>query len=206
MKASHRWLMAAAWVALVSAGFVYMLVYEATPGAERPAPQMWPAPTAVKLSAKQPTLLMFIHPKCPCSRASIDELAKLMTRGQGLVEAHVLFTRPKGESDDWVKSDLWRSAAAIPGVSVQIDEGGRIAQQFGADTSGRAVLYDPKGQLAFSGGITESRGHAGDNEGLDAVIALLHHKAPLVVTTPTYGCALTSALCLTNSTVSISRP
>ena len=45
------------------------------------------------------------------------------------------------------------------------DDDGAEARRFGAETSGQTLLYDARGALAFSGGITGARGHAGDNAG-----------------------------------------
>ena len=85
---------------------------------------------------------------------------------------------------------LWPSAAAIPGVAAREDLDGAQARLFGAETSGFLVLYDPRGQLLFQGGITGSRGHAGDNAGEDAVALLLTGRAAGLRQTPVYGCSL----------------
>ena len=90
----------------------------------------------------------------------------------------------------WCKKDLWHSAAAIPGVQVLCDEEGREAQGLGAATSGQVVLYSPGGELLFSGGITVSRGHAGDNAGRDAVISCLTGLRADRTHCPVFGCPL----------------
>ena len=133
---------------------------------------------------------MAVHPKCPCSRASIGELAIAMARMQGRARAHVFFTKPTGYPEDWVKTDLWRTAAAIPGVSVEVDEEGVEAARFGAQVSGGVLLYDASGQLRFHGGITASRGHAGDNRGRQAVVALAWGEKTERAETPAFGCLL----------------
>lgn len=136
------------------------------------------------------TLIMLAHPHCPCTRASIGELALLMAHAQGRVNAYVLFLKPQGFTDDWEKSDLWRSAAEIPGVSVLKDEGGVEAARFHAATSGQTVLYDATGRLLFSGGITGGRGHSGDNAGRSAITALLNEGEAEQAETAVYGCPL----------------
>ena len=47
-----------------------------------------------------------------------------MVRSRGLVATRVLFLKPSDVSEDWEKTDLWRSAAAIPGVQVMRDDDG----------------------------------------------------------------------------------
>jgi hypothetical protein len=135
-----------------------------------------------------------VHPHCPCSRATIGELAELMTHCQGRLGTTVLVLQPAGMSDAWVHTDLWSSAAAIPGVTVLADGEGREARRFGAATSGQSLLYSTDGRLLFAGGITESRGHSGDNAGRTAIESLVlgpetratrEHAA-----TPVYGCPL----------------
>src|SRR3712207_4573180 len=116
---------------------------------------------------------MLAHPHCPCTRASINELARLMTQARGRVTAYVLFVKPEGFSDSWVQSDLWASAAAIPGVTPVLDDGGVEAARFRAATSGQTALYDAAGSLIFRGGITSARGHEGDNAGREAIVSLL---------------------------------
>lgn len=133
---------------------------------------------------------MFAHPQCPCTRASIEELNRLLAQCSGKVSAHVLFFKPAGFADDWTKAGLWQSAAALPDVAVAADPDARQAVLFGAETSGYVVLYDPHGKLLFKGGITGSRGHAGDNEGESSVAALLSGQVASFTQTPVYGCSL----------------
>lgn len=92
--------------------------------------------------------------------------------------------------DEWVKTDLWHAAAAIPGVQVNVDHEGEEARLFQAVTSGQTLLYDSEGGLVFQGGITLSRGHAGDNPGRDAIESLLKQKIPSATSPPVFGCAL----------------
>ena len=118
------------------------------------------------------------------------ELDLIMTRARGRIDAHVLFYRPAHVSPTWHQTDLWRTAAALPGVTVTVDEGGREQRRFGVETSGHTFFYDADGALRFSGGITPSRGHAGDNAGRAAISSLLTGRPPERAATFVFGCAL----------------
>lgn len=117
-----------------------------------------------------------------------------MARAHGQLEADVFFYLPTHEAGAWARTDLWRSASAIPGVRVHEDREAAVAQSFGAFTSGQTILYDARGRLLFKGGITGLRGHSGDNAGRGAIIALLLGETPrqstLPVMTPVLGCSL----------------
>jgi len=102
----------------------------------------------------------------------------------------VIFYVPADSNEDWAHTDLWKAATKIPDVRLTADPDGNIARQFGARTSGQTLLYDLHGKLAFSGGITAARGHSGDNDGRDSIVALLLGKTPIRHITPVFGCAL----------------
>lgn len=192
----------AIWLLLVGAGFVFVLNYQTTAGVAGRAPQQWPAQARVALDPREDTLVMFAHPRCPCTRASLEELNRLMAHAQGKLTVHVLFFRPSEFPEDWAHTDSWRSAAAIPGVKVQEDLDGAQARLFGAETSGYVLLYDTAGKLLFNGGITGSRGHAGDNAGEQSVLALATGGAAgLTNTTPVFGCSLLGQCEATNEVV-----
>jgi len=53
-----------------------------------------------------------------------------MTHCQGRVHAQALFLKPAGFPDDWEKTDLWNSAARLPGVAVSSDLNGIEAARF----------------------------------------------------------------------------
>ena len=180
----------ALWLLIIGAGLVILRDYESKPGVAAAAPGLWPAASHIEPAADRPTLVMLAHPHCPCTRASIGELARLMTQAQGRVTAYVLFVKPPGFSDEWAQSDLWASAAAIPGVTPVRDDGGVEAGLFHAATSGQTVLYDSAGNLLFSGGITGARGHAGDNAGRTAIVSLLTSDEGEGRGTPVFGCPL----------------
>jgi hypothetical protein len=180
----------ALWLLIIGAGVGLLWNYESTPGVAAATPGRWPSDSRIEPAADRATLVMLAHPHCPCTRASIGELARIMTQAQGRVTAYVLFVRPSNFSDDWVQTDLWESAAAIPGVTPVLDDGGVEAGRFHAATSGQTMLYDAAGNLLFSGGITSARGHAGDNAGRSAIVSLLTSDEAEERGTPVFGCPL----------------
>lgn len=178
------------WLVAAGAGFAWILNYQSASGVPGRAPEHWPLGTQIALNSNEDTLVMFAHPQCQCTAASLEELNRLLARSGGKVAAQAWFFKPDSFSDDWAHSDLWQSAAAIPGVTVREDINGTQARLFGAETSGDVLVFDTHGRLLFKGGITGSRGHAGDNAGENAVVALLKGQPAGLDQTPVYGCSL----------------
>jgi hypothetical protein len=178
------------WLTAVVAALALIAKYANDPGRSGAIPHQWPAQSLIALDTDRPTLIMFVHPYCPCTRASLGELDSLMARCRGQFNAHVVFVKPAGLGEFQAKSDLWRRASAIPGVTVHSDSSGSETRLFHPETSGQTVLYDRDGRLLFQGGITISRGHAGDNPGRSALVALLNHQLVNEVETPVFGCSL----------------
>jgi hypothetical protein len=186
------WIAVGIWLVAIVCGVVYALVYESTPTASEPPAERWPAGTSCSLAAQGATLVMFLHPHCPCSRASVAELAALMTHCQGRLHAEVLFLQPPSFSAEWAHSDLWESVSRIPGVTARIDTDSVGLRRFGARVSGETFLYRAGGELLFHGGITAGRGHVGDNAGQTAIeAAVLGGESP-IRSAPVYGCNLLS--------------
>jgi hypothetical protein len=194
----HRWrlprtlgvLATLIWACAVGAGIERIWRYESTPGTVAAAPQTWPTGTLVAARPGRPTLVMFVHPRCPCSRASLAELREIMAQARGDLTAVVLFLRPQGVDDVWENTATFRTAQTIAGVTVRVDRDGTEAARFGAATSGDTVLYDAGGHLLFVGGITATRGHVGDNAGRQSVLALLDARPAQGHEHPVYGCPL----------------
>jgi hypothetical protein len=163
----------AVWLLLTIAGLGKLLSYSNRPGQIGQVPSVWPLSNVIQRSVSRPTMVLFAHPKCPCTAATLDELAWIMTRCGEQLDCQVLFVRPSEEGESWVRTANWSKASQIPSVNVLIDHEGRGANLFGARTSGHAMLYDADGRLQFEGGITPSRGHRGDNGGRNRVIKLV---------------------------------
>lgn len=135
-------------------------------------------------------MAFFAHPRCPCSRASVEEFERILPLTHSPVVAYVVFVRPPGVEEAWDQSPLWAAASRIPGVRVLRDPEGSEAKSFGAFTSGHVLLYDPQGSLLFSGGITAARGHAGENAGSGAVLDFLLTGSSRRSKAPVFGCSL----------------
>jgi hypothetical protein len=183
------------WLCLVAGGLLLLMAYASREGLRGAVPQQWPREADFDLADSRGTLLVFVHPHCPCSRATIDELAWVLTRCGERLDCHVLLVQPAGTADDWIEGKLASAAAAIDGVVVEADPQGRMATLFGARTSGHVMLYDKAGQLLFEGGITPSRGHRGSNIGRQRLVTLSHASAndrssPSAQPTCVFGCPL----------------
>ena len=145
--------------------------FENQPGEFSAPPSSWPEGSKISRQQKKLNLILFAHPKCSCTRASLEELALIMSRAHNQIEATVLFYLPSDYPEAWNKTDLWHKAGHIPGTIVRSDLGGKEAAKFKASTSGQTFLFDSSGKTLFVGGITPSRGHSGDNSGRSIILS-----------------------------------
>ncbi len=190
---------AALWVSCLSIGMLLLTKTAGKPGTQVEAPPNWPKGSSIVPNPNEPTLVMFAHPRCSCTRASLAELDRLLAQSPTRVCAHVVFIQPTETDQNWTGGELWRTAEKIPGVQVHADAGGVEAQRFNVETSGDVLLYGADAILRFHGGITMARGHEGDNAGRSAILAILKGKktqsSGLV-----FGCALFDSPPPTNNT------
>lgn len=183
-------LLGVVWVALVAGGMAVLSQYKERPGVPAKAPATWPLESRIQRAPNKPTLVMLAHPRCPCTRASLAELARLTSKLGSRASAHVLFIRPPGTPQGWEQSDLWEQARAIPGVEILLDPEAGEARRFGGATSGQVLLYGADGRLQFEGGITPARGHEGDSPGADRIYALVTGGKAELAQAPVFGCPL----------------
>ena len=83
------------WLLVIGVGLFILCNYENTPGVAAEPPQQWPVESQIQLAPQGATLVMLVHPHCPCTRASLGELALLMAHTQGRLKAYGLFLKPE---------------------------------------------------------------------------------------------------------------
>jgi hypothetical protein len=191
-RRSWVWALTVVWLIAVSSGLWGVWAYENRPGASANAPQRWPSASVLVPAGERPTIVFLAHPQCTCTRASIHELAEVLARSPKPPKTYVLFLRPAGFKAGWEETDLWRLASALPNVTVLRDDDGAEAKRFGVETSGQTLLYDGSGALIFSGGITGSRAHEGENAGEQTLVTLLTGGRADRNATSVFGCPLFS--------------
>lgn len=178
------------WAAAILGGARMLLTYEYTPGVQGGVSPAWPSTTHINRPPGKFSLVMMLHPDCPCSQASVTELDRLMAKLQGSLAASVIFVKPGSSEAEVHMTSLWKRASAIPHAAVFDDNMGLEIGVFGGSLSGETILYDPQGKMVFHGGITASRGHEGDNEGSDSILRLVRGETHAVAHTPAFGCSL----------------
>src|SRR5205823_1337812 len=82
-----------------------LLDYEMTPGQGGEAPEVWPAQSRIPRHPVVPTLVMLMHPRWSCSRASLQEFSRLLVHFQEHVSAAILYYSPDSVEHDWESSD-----------------------------------------------------------------------------------------------------
>lgn len=193
-RSPGRWtwaVVAAVWVGAVGLGLAGASYRAAWPGRAAVAPRSWPSETGLARTAGRPTLLLFVHTRCPCTRASLRELSRTMARAEGRIDVTILMSGPaKDDTAPFGGLDAVALARAVPGARVVVDsaEVGR----FGVFTSGQVLLYDGDGALTFQGGITQARGHEGPSVGGEAILRVALREPPRIETSAVFGCGLPS--------------
>lgn len=176
------------WLGCIAAGFFALQRYSAQEGRAYP-PQQPEQFFATHRKPGRPLLVMAVHPRCPCSDASLAELGDLLARSGGKCDALLVQYHPEQDSTDWPVDTLPRRLGRVR-VNVLLDVGGKIASALGAATSGHVVFADAQGAIRFTGGLTVSRGHRGRSPAQDAILKLLSGSKPDLRSAPVYGCAL----------------
>lgn len=180
------------WVAGAVSGFVALQRYAAAEGAaEEPSLD---AATFVAEHRRpgRALIVMAVHPRCPCTNASLGELTDLMARAGDKLDAILLEYEPVDRPADWPRSSSARKFAGRPSVVIA-DRGGRMAAAIGAHTSGHVIFADTSGSIRFHGGITVARGHRGLSPAQSAILDVVKGAEPVLATAPVYGCSLDAA-------------
>lgn len=177
------------WLCSVSAGLFGFARYQLCPADIQNADASEPQVKSIVRIDGAPTVVMFLHPQCPCSRASLSELERVLARARH-VSVNVVALQ---YGDLWTNSELLSIAKRIPGVNIVHDEDGAIAREFGASTSGELFAYSAGGATLFHGGVTAARGHAGDNLGSAALQTALAGQMKERFRGPVFGCPLFAA-------------
>lgn len=176
----------ALWVAAVLTGFGALAVYSQAAGPQR-------EPTSL-LADDHPEsgwrLVMAIHPKCACSRASLAELERLLLRWREQLRCEVFVYQPVDAPDDWSDTATARLANQLAEGGARTDPGGKEATSLGILTSGGVILYDSSGTPRYHGGLTPSRSHEGPSLATEAINSLLAGQKPAVTHRPVFGCRI----------------
>lgn len=183
---------ALAWIALVVALIATSERRDVRPGDPGAPPAAWPTGTTLRPGGV--TLVMLVHPRCPCTVVSLEALDDLLRAARGPARAFVLVVVPAGAPVGFEEAAALERARAIAGVTVVVDADGREAARFGARTSGAVVAYDAAGRLRFAGGLTPARGRRGDTPARAALLTFIDGQAvDDSPTAPVFGCPLEDA-------------
>lgn len=187
-------------LATTASGTLALVKFNWTPGRDEPTRvgNRWPALSNIQRSKGRGELLVFVHPLCTCTRATIAELSNTLRGAMAGEKPEITFLvyRPN-LSAGWSRKETERQASSIPGVRFIWDDGGVEAHKLGAQVSGLVLLYDTAGSLRFRGGVTESRGHEGPNAGILLLQQALNKSEVAAESrtdrTRVYGCSLTGS-------------
>lgn len=165
--------------------------YSFRPGEPGVATERWPEDSGLSRSQEHFTLVVGLHPECPCSRATAAQLERILAHTAGKLRVVAVFD-DRSSNVAMENSDLFGRLRAQGQVLAINDRDGAELNRFGFRTSGDTRLYAPDGRLVFHGGITASRGHEGDNAGQSAVLAAVADgvRDAVPIRMPVFGCSL----------------
>lgn len=192
-RSPRRWLTAAAaagWAIAIAVACGVLLRYEFAPGpAPAAAANVVTGLDALALDAVCPTVVVAVHPQCPCTRATLASLAAVLGDQPGIAAVRLVVcgrTTAGGAFGD-------PTSNMLPGAVTLWDDTGALAASLGAVTSGTVIVLEPSGSVLFRGGITPSRGHEGDCQGRRLLVAAIQGRRATAAT-PVFGCPLTEAV------------
>ena len=180
------------WLLVTGFGLWTLTALSFVPGVSGDPNLTWPEASGLRRNVGGFTLVVVLHPECPCSQATLEEFDSIVAQCPDRLSVQVICMPYDNLAEPVECSRNWGRAQRISGVTIVKDLHGAEVRRFAAETSGETRLYGPEGELLFHGGITASRGHVGDNPGQIAILDFVRHgahaRAP--VSAPVFGCFL----------------
>ncbi len=178
------------WLASVSYGLGFLYNYSLKPANMQQVLKNWPEESKIKFAKNQANLVLFLHPHCQCSEASLAELQKIQAQFHKKFKTHLVFILPEGTEQDWIHTKLWKKSQNLANTELIIDKSLQEAKVFASTSSGQVYLFNKERELIFLGGITSARGHQGDSIGNSAIKAYFRSGNMSVEKAPSFGCSL----------------
>lgn len=179
-----------AWAAFIAYGAKSLILYSSKPGLAATAPWILPESEIGIHLGPNPVLLVFLHPHCPCSRSTLEQVQSILETQSSKIDCRIYVVVPPQAFEGWENGAMVNRLNDFEKATFEIDRNGRIASRFCASTSGQVLLYRSDGVLVFSGGITANQSHAGKCPGLLALVARLQDIGKPFVQFPVFGCPL----------------
>lgn len=174
----------------------------ATPGASAPGAEPLPLTAAGGSTSTldqlrrghEATVLVFWTTTCPCVRRYQERVDALLDAYPAARVRVVGIASNAGEPFGDVLKEAKARGVRIP---ILHDEGGRVAQALGVQSTPTVVLFDASGAVRFRGWLDNERlpGHPDREAWLErALRGVLEGGNDFAARSPTYGCALTRSL------------
>ena len=172
------------WFCCVMAGWYALTRHSTAAGLPADAP-------SESQASPEGHLLVFAHPKCPCTPATLRSLARLLPNAATSPKVTVFVMVPaSADQAVWARDAVTQISRVLPHSTILADPGGETAQRYGVRTSGQILYYTSAGVLAFEGGITPGRGHEGRSTTQHRLLDALATNTPADPPSPVFGCAL----------------
>jgi hypothetical protein len=135
-------------------------------------------------------IVMFAHPLCPCTRASLIKLGEVALQVKDQSQIRVVFVTRGLNPEDVTTSKTLALARQLKHVTTELDESGTEECLYQATVSGEVFAFDAQGERIFHGGLTSGRGHLGVASSQEYLEQLITGKATEPLDAAVYGCRL----------------
>jgi len=188
--------MTAVWLVLSVSGICAFWNYTFVSAELSHTQNMLPSETDLSPDFEHSLLLVFVHPKCACTIATLEELktlwSRLSQRRVAPMPALTFVVRTPEELSGWDETPIVRMCREFAGGHVYFDANGVETRRFGITTSGTLALYGSHENLLYIGGITQSRGHRGPSAGSEQLFRALETGRACTSNVPVFGCLMFS--------------
>ena len=181
--------MASIWLLLIATCVYMLLDHSYQPAQTNASVAAWPTNSRLSRNSSGIQLVMFAHPCCPCTAASLNELDRLVREIPDGTIATIAFNIRGLSAEDLAHADNLKLLKDSEKLTLFYDDGSE-ADAFGATVSGELLAFDCSGRRLFRGGLTAARGHAGESVGRDVLQQIAGGQFLDACETPVYGCRL----------------
>lgn len=189
LPAAVACLLAIGWCAALLLVWNQLLAHTYRPANTPGAVAAWPV-IDQQFDSTGVNILVFAHPFCPCTRATLAELEDSLQRASPELKVTIVFITAGLSADDVDRSATVAAAKQFPRVALQFDPSADMAKLFGASVSGEVFVFDAAGNRVFHGGITAGRGHRGHSVSKEAFEQVIRGKYEGAGEFPLFGCRL----------------